>query len=127
MHPDQSATDFERELAILTALPDPYVGFLSFAPDGEVAGMIDARVRNYVEGAPDLRAAYVEDLWVEEDHRRSGVAKLLLNAVESWAREQGMVWLGSDTPPDNVESQEWHLRVGFEVVERLVVFGKPLA
>jgi len=127
LHPDQSAADFEQELAILTALPDPYVGFLSFGPDGEVAGMIDARVRNYVEGAPDLRAAYIEDLWVEEGCRRRGVAKLLLNAVESWARDQGVVWLGSDTPPYNLESQEWHLGVGFEVVERLVVFGKPLA
>src|SRR5690348_16395213 len=127
LHPDQSAADFERELATLTALPDAYVGFLAFAPGGEVAGMIDARVRNYVEGAPDLRAAFIEDLWVEPEHRRRGVAKLLLNAVESWARDEGMVWLGSDTPPDNIESQEWHLAAGFDVVERLVVFGKPLA
>lgn len=88
--------------------------------------MIDARVRNYVEGAPNLRAAYIEDLWVEPEHRRSGVAKLLLNAVESWARDEGMIWLGSDTPPDNFESQKWHLAVGFNVVERLVVFGKRL-
>ena len=127
LHPDQRAAEFEQELAILTALPDPYVGFLAFAADGKVAGMIDARVRNYVEGAPDLRAAYIEDLWVEPEYRRSGVAKLLLNAVESWARDEGMVWLGSDTPPDNIESQEWHLAAGFDVVERLVVFGKPLA
>ena len=127
LHPDQSAADFEQELAILTALPDPYVGFLAFAPDGEVSGMIDARVRNYVEGAPDLRAAFVEDLWVEPEYRRRGVARLLLNAVESWARDEGMVWLGSDTPPDNRESQEWHLAAGFGVVERLIVFGKPLA
>ena len=126
LHPDQCAADFEQELAILTTLPDPYVGFLAFAPEAEVAGMIDARVRNYVEGAPDLRAAYIEDLWVEPKYRRSGVAKLLLNAVESWALDEGMVWLGSDTPPDNLESQEWHRAVGFGEVERLVVFGKPL-
>jgi len=125
LHPDQCAADFEEELAILTVLPDPYVCFLSFASSG--AGMIDARVRNYVEGAPDLRAAYIEDLWVEPEYRRSGVAKLLLNAVESWARDEGMIWLGSDTPPDYLESQEWHRAVGFDVVERLIVFGKPLA
>jgi aminoglycoside 6'-N-acetyltransferase I len=127
LHPDQGAAEFEDELAILTALPDPYVGFLAFAPDGKPAGMIDARVRNYVEGAPDLRAAYIEDLWVEPEYRRSGVAKSLLNAVELWARNEGMIWLGSDTPPDNLQSQEWHLAAGFNVVERLVVFGKRLA
>lgn len=127
LHPDQCAADFEQELAMLTTLPDPYVGFLSYSPDGQVIGMIDARVRNYVEGSPDLRAAFIEDLWVEPEYRRRGVAKVLLNAVESWARDQGMTWLGSDTPPDNLESQEWHLGVGFKVIERLVVFGKPLA
>lgn len=126
LHPDQCAADFEQELAILTALPDPYVGFLAFALDGEVAGMMDTRARNYVEGAPDLRAAFIEDLWVEPEYRRRGVAKLLLNGVESWARSEGMVWLGSDTPPDNLESQRWHLAAGFDEVERLVVFGKPL-
>ncbi len=88
--------------------------------------MIDTRVRNYVEGSPELRAAYIEDLWVEPECRRTGVAKLLLSAVESWARDEGMTWLGSDTPPDNLKSQDWHLATGFDLIERLVVFGKRL-
>ena len=88
--------------------------------------MIDARVRNYAEGAPNLRAAYVEDLWVEPGHRRAGVARALLAAVENWARSQQLDWLGSDTTPDNRLSRDWHRRMGFEEVEQLVVFGKSL-
>ena len=126
LHPDQTTAEFERELASLTALAEPYVGFLAFADNGDPIGMVDARVRNYAEGAPNLRAGYVEDIWVEADHRRSGVGQALLAAVEEWARGQGLDWLGSDTETENTLSQDWHAAVGFHVEERLVIFGKAL-
>lgn len=126
LHTDQDAEEFEREIAAFTGLPEPYVCFLAFTDDGEPVGMIDARARNYAEGAPNLRAAYVEDLWVEPGHRRAGVARELLAAVEQWARSEGFDWLGSDTTPDNRLSRDWHRRMGFEEVEQLVVFGKSL-
>lgn len=126
LHPEPSATEFEAEIGQWVRLDEPYVGFLAFDESGEATGMIDARVRNYAEGAPDLRAAYVEDLWVEPEHRGKGVASHLLKAVEGWAREQGLNWLGSDALLDNEASHAWHLSAGFEEVERLVVFGKPL-
>ena len=123
LHPEQSAAEFERELA---SLPENFVCFLAFTDAGEPGGMIDAWIRNYAEGAPNFRAAYVEDLWVEPEHRRAGVAKRLLAAVEGWAREQGIEWLGSDTTLDNDESYAWHRAAGFDEIERLIVFGKPL-
>ena len=103
LHTDLCAAEFEDELARFADLPQPYVGFLAFTDDGEAIGMIDARERNYAEGAPNLSAAYVEDLWVEPDHRRQGVAALLLQAVERWAREEGFDWLGSDARLDSDE------------------------
>lgn len=126
LHDDLTATEFEDELRRFSRLEQPYVGFIAFADDDEPIGLIDARVRNYAEGAPSLRAAYVEDLWVEPEHRRSGVAGALLAAVEDWARSEGFDWLGSDTTPDNELSQQWHKRMGFDEIERLVVFGKRL-
>ena len=124
LHTDQSAEEFERELA--DSLHEPFIGFLAFTDEGEPAGMIDATIRNYAEGAPNLRAAYVEDLWVEPEYRRAGVACELLAAVEQWARSQGLDWLGSDALLDNGVSHAWHSAVGFAEIERLVVFGKPL-
>ena len=124
LHTDQSAKEFERELA--DSLHEPFVGFLAFNDDGEPAGMIDATIRSYAEGAPNLRAAYVEDLWVEPGYRRAGVARELLAAVEQWARDQGLDWLGSDALLDNGVSHAWHSAAGFDEIERIVVFGKPL-
>jgi aminoglycoside 6'-N-acetyltransferase I len=127
LHPEQSAAEFEKELEAWTALPEPYIGFLAFTPMSQVIGMMDARIRNYAEGSPDLRAAYIEDVWIEPAYRGAGVAQRLLFSVESWARDQGLQWLGSDVGLDNIRSHQWHLASGFEEVERIVVFGKRLA
>lgn len=123
LHPGQSAAEFEAELA---ALPEDFVCFLACDDAGAPIGMIDAWIRNYAEGAPDLRAAYVEDLWVDDSYRRKGVARALLAAVEDWARGKGLNWLGSDAYIDNELSHAWHTAAGFAEIERLVVFGKPL-
>jgi len=126
LHDDMSAGEWEAELAKFVSLPEPYIGFLAFTDGGLPIGMIDVRVRNYAEGAPNLRAPYVEDLWVHPDHRRQGVAARLLQAVEQWARGEGFDWLGSDARLDNDDSHSWHRSSGFEETERLVIFGKPL-
>lgn len=97
LHDGLSAEEALRELRDLVELPEPYVGFLALDEEDRPVGVIDARVRNYAEGSPQLRAAYVEDLWVEPHHRRRGVARALLHAVEEWARAEGLKWLGSDT------------------------------
>jgi aminoglycoside 6'-N-acetyltransferase I len=126
LHSDLSAAEFEKELERFESLSEPYVGFIAFADDGRPVGVIDARKRNFAEGAPNLAATYVEDLWVEPDHRRKGIALLLLQAVEQWARDEGFDWLGSDARLDNDESHSWHRASGFAETERLVVFGKAL-
>lgn len=127
LHTEPSEAEILREIVGLVKLPEPYVAFLAFDADGIPLGLLDARVRNYAEGSPDLHAAYIEDLWVEPHARHLGVASALLAAVEEWARDKGLRWLGSDTSPDNEASQAWHAAAGFHEVYRLVVFGKPLS
>lgn len=117
---------FLAEIPDWLALEQPMVCWLACDDDGTPLGMVDARVRNYAEGAPSLVAAYVEDLWVEEGHRHRGIARALIAAVEDWARDQGLDWLGSDAELGNLQSREFHKAVGFDEIEQIVVFGKPL-
>ncbi len=124
LHADMTGEEWESALAKLVALPDPYLGFLAFTDAGEPIGMIDLRVRNYAEGAPGLSAPYVEDLWVEPEHRRQGVAGRLLQAAEQWARGEGYDWLGSDARFDNDGSHSWHRAAGFDETERTRRFRK---
>jgi aminoglycoside 6'-N-acetyltransferase I len=125
LHPDIPLSEFEADIVHWRRIGDPFVCFL--AMDGDrPAGLIDARVRNHAEGAPNLKAAYVEDLWVDRAYRRHGLASRLLAEVEAWARGLGLDWIGSDTVPENRASRRWHAANGFRELERLVVFGKPL-
>jgi aminoglycoside 6'-N-acetyltransferase I len=126
LHQQSSLTELLEELRGLVVLSEPYVGFLAFDSQDRAVGMVDARVRNYAEGSPELRGAYLEDLWVEPHARGHGVGRSLLAAVEQWARAEGLQWLGSDTAPDNTSGIAWHDAVGFVEIERLVVFGKLL-
>jgi aminoglycoside 6'-N-acetyltransferase I len=120
--PDQDPAELERELAAAEA---GIIG-LVVEEEGRLIGFAEAAVRSVAEGAPPGPAAYLEGIWVEPDRRRRGVARALLAAVEGWARRQGFAHLGSDALLDNELSHLWHRRAGFEEVERLVVFGKPL-
>jgi aminoglycoside 6'-N-acetyltransferase I len=115
--PDSGEDELERQ--------PPLFGLVA-EEEGRLVGFAEASIRNYAEGAVGA-APYLEGIWVEPDRRRRGIGRALLAAVEGWARRQGFDHLGSDALLDNAVSHIWHRRVGFGEVERIVIFGKPLA
>jgi aminoglycoside 6'-N-acetyltransferase I len=121
--PEADARELESELAGLFALDPPYVVYIA-EEDGAQIGFIELWVRSYAE--PPEPSAYVEGLWVDPEHRRSGVATALLKQAEEWARAKGFKWLGSDAELRNRDSHAWHKAAGFAAIEQLIVFGKPL-
>jgi GNAT superfamily N-acetyltransferase len=42
---------------------------------------------------PDLRRAYILNMYTEPTFRKRGLAKLILEAMTRWCREQGFVWV----------------------------------
>ena len=122
---DFDPAELEAELAELERLETPYVTLVAEAEDGLV-GFAEVSVRSVAEGCPPGPAAYLEGIWVEPGHRRRGVARALLAAAESWARDRGLAHLGSDALLDNEASHGWHRAAGFGEVVRLVAFNKPL-
>lgn len=93
--------------------------------DGRLGGFLELSVRNYAEGCTGA-TPYVESWYVEEDLRGTGVGRALMEAAEGWARDQGFAELASDALLDNRLSHAAHHALGFEVVERIVVFRKRL-
>jgi aminoglycoside 6'-N-acetyltransferase I len=118
--PDEDPAELDRELP-----GEPGTIGLVAESEGRLVGFAEASVRNYAEGAAGP-AAYLEGIWVEPEHRRRGLARALLAAVEQWGRDLGLAHLGSDALLGNDVSHRWHEAAGFAEVERLVVFGKPL-
>jgi aminoglycoside 6'-N-acetyltransferase I len=93
---------------------------------GGLIGFVELSIRNVAEGCSSGRVAYLEGWWVEEAARRRGVGRALVAAAEDWGRSQGCTELASDTEIDNEASALAHTALGFDEVERIRCFRKPL-
>ena len=96
--------------------------------DGDTAaGFAQCQLRHdYVEGTETSPVGYLEGIYVAESHRGRGIARMLLNACESWAKERGCSEFASDCELHNTESLAFHLHCGFAEANRIICFTKKL-
>ncbi|MEM9486333.1 MAG: aminoglycoside 6'-N-acetyltransferase [Cyanobacteria bacterium P01_F01_bin.116] len=92
----------------------------------EIAFMNLSLRRDYVAGATQSPVAFVEGIYVRASYRHQRVGTALIQWAEQWARQQGCVELASDALIENQDSYQFHTKVGFAEVERVVCFIKPL-
>jgi len=129
--PDATADEHARELAPILAGSSPgsmpEIFFLAAHPDGRLAGFIQVDLRSHADGCDPARpTGYIEGWFVYPEFRRQGIAAQLLQEAEHWARSHGCREMASDTWIDNLDSQEVHSALGFEVVDRCVHYRKTL-
>lgn len=103
-----------------------FAAFVAERPGGGLCGFLEASIRPFAEGVGARPVGYVEGWHVNEDVRRHGVGRALVEAAEAWARSKGCRWMASDALIDNAVSIEAHARLGYHEVERLVHFAKDL-
>jgi aminoglycoside 6'-N-acetyltransferase I len=118
------ACEVERFFA--GALPTVDAVLLAEDADGRTVGFVELSVRPYAEGCYSGRVAYLEGWYVEPGTRRLGIGAALVAATEQWGRERGCTELGSDTELRNANSAAAHAALGFDEVERIICFRKPL-
>ena len=95
--------------------------------DGEtLIGFAETGERSYGDGCDTAPVAWLEAIYIVPAHRRAGLARRLVAAVEDWARGKGYRELGSDAVLDNLVSRLSHARWGFEETGRSVMFRKAL-
>jgi aminoglycoside 6'-N-acetyltransferase I len=124
--PDNSAEEMRVTLTEIFESPRE-AGFLVKNEAGRAIGFIDLSLRyEYIAGASRSPVAYVEGIYVEEDYQKQGVGKALIHFAEQWALEQGCIELASDALLDNAVSHAFHQRMGFQEVERVVAYIKPI-
>ena len=95
-------------------------------PDGSLCGFVEVGSRSYADGCLTSPVGYIEGWWVDADVRNRGVGRALLKAAEAWARARGYTEMASDALLDNLVSHAAHGRCGYEEVNRVVQFRKPL-
>jgi GNAT superfamily N-acetyltransferase len=82
-------------------------------PDTTAIGCIVLRPLTQIQNAGEIKRLYVR-----KSYRGLGVAKALLNALESYAAAQGMGWLYLDSKPDLEAAVRFYERSGYRRCER---------
>ena len=77
-----------------------------------------ATLLSYPRYAATSREAYVERLVVTPEHRNRGMARALLNAAETLARERGKETVGLHVSGNNVPALNLYEAYGYEEVSR---------
>jgi aminoglycoside 6'-N-acetyltransferase I len=121
--PDCDITD-EREFWNEVLLSSDHYFALAKDEDKYI-GFINISIRtDYVEGIDSDKAPYLEAIFVKAEYRCKKVASLLLESGERWVKEKGFTQLASDTEINNLLSQDFHIKSGFNVVNTIVCFVK---
>jgi aminoglycoside 6'-N-acetyltransferase I len=124
---DHSAEEMREDLTEILNSPRQ-LGVLVETEAGKAIGFMSLSLRSdYVSGATQSPVAYVEGIYVKPEYQKQGVGRALIQYAEQWARTQGCVELASDDLRENTASHAFHHQVGFEEVERVVSFIKPIA
>jgi aminoglycoside 6'-N-acetyltransferase I len=89
-------------------------------------GFAELSLRPYAEGCTTTPVGFLEGWFVDTEWRGRGVGRALVAAAEAWARGRGCREFASDTTIDNESSAAAHAALGFEEVERIRCFRKPL-
>ena len=123
--PHHEAAELEAELAPMLSAAGAAV-FL--AHDENIAvGFAQCQLRHdYVEGTDSSPVGYLEGIYVTDGYRKSGVARALLSACETWAKNKGCTEFASDCELANTDSLHFHLNVGFKEANRIICFTKRL-
>lgn len=89
-------------------------------------GFAEAYIREFANGCEGQPVVFLEGIWVRKGHRRKGIGRSLIAAVEHWAWGQGLKELGSDAYSWDRRSHRSHRAWGFKETERVVYFRKGL-
>lgn len=125
--PRGSIDEHRADLEEVLATPDQWHYVMARLAGGQAVGFAQASIRHdYVNGCDTSPVGFLEGIYVDPDHRRTGLARQMSSAIEQWVRQQGCHEMASDTALDNDGSQRMHEALGFRETQRVVFFRKML-
>jgi aminoglycoside 6'-N-acetyltransferase I len=95
-------------------------------PGGGLCGFLEVSLRSRANGCDTTPVGYIEGWYVDDDVRRQGVGRALVQAAEAWARSRGCCQMASDAELWNEVSHRAHGALGYQEAARLVLFKKDL-
>ncbi len=119
--PDSLAGDEREEVDTFLAgfpLPTLMAAFVGVRLEGGLCGLVEVSIHESAPGCETDRVGYLEAWYVDEDQRRGGLGRALVEQAEAWARAAGCREMASDTNPTYPLSPAAHEALGYAEVER---------
>ncbi len=123
--PDVDAAELAEDLPAMLNDATLWNFILTDAND-QAVGFAEIQLRTMFDGCVVAPYPHIEGIWIEAAHRRTGVGRRRLAAIEDRARNGGHAQIGSDVELDNLGSQAWHEACGFKEEVRVILYSKPL-
>lgn len=124
--PHQSPAQNDEEMTEILANFAQMPVFVAERPDGGLCGLVEVAIHDKAPGCTTTKIGYLEAWYVDPEWRRQGVGRLLVEAAEAWAIEQGCTEMASDTDAGYPLSPTAHDRLGYQEVGRDIFFRKAL-
>lgn len=95
--------------------------------DNKPIGFAQCSLRyDYVEGTSSSPVGYLEGIYIEEEYRKNGYARKLVDSCIQFSKEQNAKEFASDCELNNIESLNFHLKLGFIEVNQIRCFNKKI-
>lgn len=117
-HEKETRRYFEKRLQ----LPVVFVA----EQDGRIVGFLELDFRKYAPGCSSSPVPFIEGWYVEAAAQRRGIGRALIETAEAHARRAGHHEIASDSEIDNADGIAAHRALGYDEVERIVCFRRPL-
>lgn len=118
----------ELRMEVKLGLASKKMHYFIASSDTKAIGFCQLSFRHdCVPGSSMSPTAYLEGIYVVESERQRGVAARLIDAAAMFATRHGCIELASDTELENESSQQFHEKIGFKEVERVVTYIKKLS
>jgi GNAT superfamily N-acetyltransferase len=106
---EASETLIDKRLRALTQRPSHWVAVAQIG-SGILAGWVCAERRLILESGEKVE---ISGLVVDSAHRRSGIGRLLVEAAEHWAAQNGLAALVVRSNVERVQSHAFYLNAGY--------------
>ena len=93
---------------------------------GAYLGFAEICIRDYANGCTEQPVPFLEGIWIDAQHRRSGVGRMIIDKTTQDLIDAGFKELCSDAFETNHHSHRAHENWGFEETMRVIYFRKVL-
>lgn len=90
-------------------------------------GLVEISLRNVADGCLSSPVPYLEGLYLVPECQGRGIGTRVMAHLDDWCRTEGFTELATDAELSNVHAQHFYRALGFEEIDRVVVYRRVIS